>query len=76
MFGIPARTGPALQPTQTPVAQTDPWQQLSWPDKAEFKEIWWPLAQEQGRTEPQARQDFMQELAHRKQLNDEPFGAN
>jgi hypothetical protein len=78
MYGIPPRVGPALQaaaptPTQSPL---DPWQHLSWPDKAEFETNWWPLAQERGRSLIQARQDFMVELANRRQLNDEPFNVN
>ena len=78
MYGIPPRSGPALQsaPTPQPTTPTDPWMNLPWADKAEFQTEWWPLAQQQNRSEMQARQDFMGELARRKQLNDEPFGAN
>ena len=78
MYGIPPRSGPALQaaPTPQPSIATDPWNNLAWADKAEFQTQWWPLAQESGRSEMQARQDFMAELANRRQLNDEPFGAN
>ena len=77
MYGIPPRVGPALQsaaptPTQSPL---DPWQQLPWADKAEFQTEWLPLAIQRGRSEMQARQDFMAELANRKQLNDEPFSV-
>ncbi len=75
MYGIAARVGPALP--SAPQAQlttaTDPWANLPWADKAEFQTEWWPLAQQSGRSEIQARQDFMRELANRRQLNDEPF---
>ncbi len=74
MYGVSPRSGPALQPSAKEIAApTDPWQQLPWADKAEFQTEWWPLAQERGRSEVQARQDFMAELANRRQLNDEPF---
>ena len=76
MFGVAPRRGPVLQATPVPITETDQWQQLPWADKAEFTTEWWPLAQERGRSEIQARQDFMAELARRRQLNDEPFGAN
>jgi hypothetical protein len=76
MYGIPPRSGPVLPaaptPTQSPL---DPWQQLPWADKAEFQTEWLPLAIQRGRSEMQARQDFMAELANRKQLNDEPFSV-
>jgi len=74
MYGVAARIGPALKRQEAAVAsQSDPWQQLPWEDRAEFATEWWPGAQAVGRSEMQARQDFMQELAKRKQLNDEPF---
>ncbi len=76
MFGIPPRSGPAGLPaptTQQSTLDTDPWLQLPWADKAEFQTQWWPLAEQSGRSEMQARQDFMRELQQRKQLNDEPF---
>jgi len=74
MYGIPPRSGSALQAvTPTPAVASDPWQQLKWEDKAEFVTEWLPLAQQNGRSEMQARQDFMAELANRRQLNDEPF---
>ena len=78
MYGIPPRSGTALQSAPTPqqTTTTDPWMNLPWADKAEFQTEWWPLAQQQNRSEMQARQDFMGELARRKQLNDEPYGAN
>ena len=76
MYGISPRIGPALQ-RQEAIAATasDPWQQLPWADKAEFQTEWLPLAIQRGRSEMQARQDFMAELANRKQLNDEPFSV-
>ena len=74
MYGLAPRSGPAVQPAEKSAA-LDPWLSLSWADEAEFKTQWWPLAQAQGLTEPQARQDFTNELAQRKQLRDEPFGV-
>ncbi len=76
MFGVAPRNGPAMQPESPklqPTIDVDPWQQLPWADKAEFQTEWWPLAEAKGRSEVQARQDFMAQLAHRRQLNDEPF---
>jgi len=73
MYGVAPRSGPALQRQAAIEAPTDPWQQLPWADKAEFQTEWWPLAQQSGRSEMQAREDFMAELANRRQLNDEPF---
>ncbi len=74
MFGVAPRSGPALQSApQPPPSPTDPFSQLPWADKAEFQTQWWPLAEQSGRSEMQARSDFMRELQQRKQLNDEPF---
>ncbi len=74
MYGIPAREGSALPPKPQPMATpTDPWAMVPEYEKMEFDCEWWPLAQQNNRSLIQARQDFMVELANRKQLNDEPF---
>ena len=77
MYGIPPRSGPALQASPTPTtAPFDPWSKFSVVEDMEFRTQWLPLAEQSGRSETQARQDFMAELAKRRQLNDDPYGAN
>lgn len=81
MFGVPPRTGPALQ-RQTQPAQpfhpADPFETiLTGADKLEFETMWWPDAQRAGVTLATARQQFLQEVVQRRQpLNDEPFGSH
>lgn len=78
MFGVPPRTGPALQRPSQPVQPfhpSDPFETiLTGADKMEFETLWWPDAQRAGVTLANARQEFLQTVMQRRQpLNDEPF---
>lgn len=80
MFGVPPRTGPALQ-RQTQPAQPfhppDPFDAiLTGADKLEFETIWWPDARQANVSLATARQEFLQTVMKRRTLNDEPYGAN
>lgn len=78
MFGIPPRTGPALQrQTQAQLFHApDPWNTLTTgADKLEFDTQWWPHAEQAGVSLATARQEFLEVVAQRRRLNDEPFGV-
>lgn len=74
MFGVAPRLAPASIDTVASLpapSPTDPFNALPWPDKAEFETEWLPLALAQGRSEMQARQDFLAALASRQLLKDD-----
>ena len=75
MYGVAPRSGPARQrmnqTAAVPAYSADPWDGLSWADKQEFELYWVKDAEAAGKTRAQARQDFMNELASRKTLNDD-----
>jgi hypothetical protein len=71
MWGVAPRTGPAQ--TQKPpslLEQAAP--VMTGADRMEFDQYWWPDAMRNNVTRQQAEKDFLQELAKRKALNDEP----
>lgn len=78
MFGVPPRTGPAIQrqAQPEPFHPTDPWDSLlTGADRLEFETNWWPDAQRANVSLVTAKQQFMEEVAARRRLNDEPFGV-
>lgn len=75
MYGVRARTGPAIkrvdQPSAPQLYSSDPFDRLSWAEKEEFKMFYLQDGLNSGFSEQQIRQRFMEELASRKILNDE-----
>lgn len=78
LFGILPRNGPAphvkqASPTRQLAAVVDPWEALPYADRAEFDMFWKPDADRAGVPVREAQQKFLQEIASRRQINDEPF---
>lgn len=75
MFGVPPRTGPAIKQAgygSTAVKSLDPWDSISYADKAEFDQFWKKDAEDAGVPIQQARAQFLIELANRRAIQDEP----
>jgi hypothetical protein len=73
MWGVAPRTGPAT--TQRPPNLLDMAAQgpiMTGADRMEFEQYWFPDAMRAGVSRQQAEKDFLEELAKRKALNDEP----
>lgn len=70
-----AKEAPVVaRPRPAPMVARDPWELLSWADRNEYDMFWKSGAEAAGIPEQQAKQQFLQELAIRKQpLNDDPF---
>lgn len=80
LFGMPARDGPApprrVNPTQALTAATDPWEGLSYADRQEYDLFWKTDAEAAGIPQQQAKQEFLKEIAKRRQpLNDDGFAS-
>jgi hypothetical protein len=80
LWGMPAREAPAQpakQVRQRPAlnAAADPWETLSWADRAEFDMYWKPDAEATGVSLSQARERFLNEviLPRRQPLQDDPY---
>lgn len=72
MVGIAPRSGPAQLPGVTRITQTaNPWDSLTWHEKAEFETEWLAPALAQGISRQKAENDFLTELLRRKQHPDE-----
>lgn len=76
MFGVAPRTGSAMkQAGQSSTQRTEPWDGLSYAERNEFDMFWKKEAEAAGIPIAQAKQQFMIELASRKQpLNDDFAG--
>jgi hypothetical protein len=67
LWGMPPRSEPAIAAKRRHVPKqltqsADPWDSLSWADKAEFDMYWKADAEAAGVSLPQARQRFLQEV--------------
>lgn len=71
MWGVPPRTGPAQ--TQRPPSVLEAVPAITGADRMEFETEWLPYALRNNITQQQAERDFLQELAKRKALHDEPM---
>ena len=83
LWVMPARDAPAPPLKQVnaraPQSATpaDPWEKLSGTEKWEFDMEWKSAAEAAGIPLAQAKQDFMNEIALRRQpLNDDPYGQS
>jgi hypothetical protein len=72
MVGIVPRDAPAETRRSRFVEQVDPWQALTRIEKDEFEKEWLVDAITHGVDPRRAQQDYLKELARRKQFNDEP----
>jgi hypothetical protein len=79
MFGVPPRTGPAIQrqAQPQPFHPPDPFDTLlTGADKLEFQTIVLPDARRAGVSDAEARRHFLEDVLQRRQsLNDEPLGV-
>lgn len=68
MVGIAPRSAPATMPGAAAriVQASNPWESLTWHEKAEFETEWLMPALAQGITRQKAESDFMVELLKRK----------
>ena len=73
MVGIAPRSAPATLPGTAPrvLQAANPWETLTWHEKAEFETEWLMPAMNQGISKQKAEADFMAELLRRKQHPDE-----
>lgn len=72
MWGVAPRTGPASMqrpPSLMEVAAP----MMSGADRMEFEQFWLPDAERNGVTRQRAEKEFLEELAKRKALRDEPM---
>lgn len=78
MFGLTPRSAPAEIPRKAiPSQALQTYDGLTVPERMEYEVEWLPDAVRHGISPAQAKQDFMAELAKRKQpLNDDPFSVN
>jgi hypothetical protein len=81
LWGMPPRSEPAVvkqvnaSPSRALTAPADPWDGLTGTEKWEFDMEWKQAAEAAGIPLAQAKQDFMNEIAMRRQpLNDDPYG--
>ncbi len=76
MMGVPPRYGPAetMQPIQSRLTTvSDPMSALTGLEKMEFQTYYLAPGREQGLSTQRIEQDFLRDLAKRKQFNDEPM---